>query len=55
VTSDNATAACNADEVMISALCFGAPAPLYPTENGVRCGDEAASTALKARLVCVKK
>ena len=48
------TASCNADEVMISAMCVGAGAPLTATDNGATCG-VASNTQSKVRLVCMKK
>jgi hypothetical protein len=50
VVSANATGNCNADEIMVSALCTGAAAAPTVSENGATCGGDA-----KARLVCAKK
>jgi hypothetical protein len=50
VMSANASGNCNADEVMVSALCTGAAVAPTASENGAACGGDA-----KARLVCAKK
>jgi hypothetical protein len=57
VTSASASANCNGDEVVISAICTGSPnfTPLKLTDNGGQCGDEPNATAVQIRLVCGKK
>jgi hypothetical protein len=55
VTSPNASAGCNNDEVMLSAMCIGASSPLIASENGARCGDNPNATEVKARIVCARK
>ena len=56
MTSTNASAGCNNDEVMLSAMCIGATAtPLIASENGARCGDNPNATEVKARIVCARK
>lgn len=57
VSSPNASAGCNSDEVMISALCIGSftSYPLIPAENGARCGENPNATEVKARIVCARK
>jgi hypothetical protein len=47
--ADGASASCNADEIMVSALCVGAAVVATVAENGASCADA------KARLVCAKK
>jgi hypothetical protein len=55
VTSPNASAGCNNDEVMLSAMCVGTSSPLIASENGARCGDNPNATEVKARIVCARK
>jgi len=57
VISSSASASCNSDEMMITALCTGSPnfTPLKLSGNGAQCGDEANSTAVQVRLVCGRK
>ena len=50
VSSDSAAGNCNADEIMVSALCVGAAVVATASDNGATCGESA-----KARLVCAKK
>jgi Collagen triple helix repeat (20 copies) len=54
VTSSGITAECNADEVMVSAMCMGGAVVATIGENGASCGSDT-NAALKARLVCAKK
>jgi len=54
VLSDNTTAQCGADEIMVSALCVGGATVATPGENGAACGTDT-SAPIKARLVCAKK
>ena len=57
LTSNSASANCNGDEVVISAVCLGSPnfTPLKLSGNGAQCGDEANATSVQIRLVCGKK
>lgn len=57
VTSNSASASCNGDEVVISAICAGSPnfTPLKLSGNGAQCGDDANATSVQIRLVCGKK
>lgn len=57
MTSNSASANCNADEVVISAICTGSPnfTPLKLTDTSAQCGDEVNATAVQIRLVCGKK
>jgi hypothetical protein len=50
VMSANNAGNCNADEMMVSALCTGAAVAPTASENGATCAGEA-----KARLVCAKR
>ena len=52
MSADNA-GNCNADEIMVSALCVGGAVVATASENGATCGADA--SAAKARLVCAKK
>jgi hypothetical protein len=51
VMSAEASGNCNADEIMVSALCTGAAVAPNASENGASCAGDGA----KARLVCAKK
>ena len=57
VTANSASASCNGDEVVISAICTGSPnfTPLKLSGNGAQCGDEPAATSVQIRPVCGKK
>jgi hypothetical protein len=57
VAGSSASASCNGDEVVISAICTGSPnfTPLRLQGNGAQCGDEANATSVQIRLVCGKK
>jgi len=50
VMATAASANCNADEIMVSALCVGAAVAANASENGATCNGDS-----KARLVCAKK
>jgi hypothetical protein len=50
LVSASASGNCNADEIMVSALCMGGANTAVPTENGASCTGDG-----KARLVCAKK
>jgi hypothetical protein len=54
LVSNNTTAECGGDEIMISALCVGGAVIATAAENGATCGTDA-NAAVKARLVCAKK
>jgi hypothetical protein len=56
VRGNGPTASCNADEVMVSAICVGdyARNPLTTTENGAKCGPDMKSNTIEARIVCAK-
>lgn len=57
VAATSASANCNSDEIVVSAICTGSPnfTPLKLTDNGAQCGDEANATSVHVRLVCGKK
>jgi hypothetical protein len=48
--STGASGNCNADEIMVSAMCMGGASAATPSENGATCNGDT-----KARLVCAKK
>ncbi len=52
-----ARASCNADEVMITAMCVGSSTyqALSFEPQGAQCGSDPASTAVKVAIVCAKK
>ena len=52
VTADGVGANCNADEIMVSALCVGGSVAPTVSDNGASCNG---SGGTKARLVCAKK
>jgi hypothetical protein len=54
VTSSGITAECNADEIMVSAMCVGGAVVATIGDNGAACGSDT-NASLKARLVCAKK
>jgi Collagen triple helix repeat (20 copies) len=57
VAPQRSTAACEDDEVMISAYCTGTWTnyPLVPLSNGARCGNNPNSTTLRVTIVCAKR
>jgi len=57
VTANSASANCNGDEIVISAICTGSPnfTPLKLSGNGAQCGDDANATSVQVRLVCGKR
>jgi hypothetical protein len=52
-----ARASCNADEVMITAMCVGSSTyqALSFEPQGAQCGSDPASTAVKVAIVCAKR